>query len=79
MRRWPVGYQCWHHPTAELFLDLVFPGVNGFVFDPFDCRSISCGITSYFELSEEQQNSMGVASRQLIQKFHARVMGKSVV
>jgi len=64
-------------------LDLVFPGVNGFVFDPFDCRSISCGITSYFELSEEQQNSMGVASRQLIQNFTpelwARVLSDCVI
>jgi glycosyltransferase involved in cell wall biosynthesis len=59
-------------------LDLVFPGVNGFVFDPFDCHSISHGITSYLNLSKEQKSSMGVASRQFIQNFSPETWARAL-
>jgi 1,2-diacylglycerol 3-alpha-glucosyltransferase len=64
-------------------LDLVFPGRNGFVFDPFDCLSISHAITSFLYLSEDQQRSMGEVSQQLIQNFSpdtwAKVLSDCVI
>ena len=58
--------------------DLVFPGVNGFVFDPFDYRSISHAVMAFLHLSKKQQSSMGERSQQIISNFSPDTWAKAL-
>lgn len=49
--------------------DLVFPGINGLIFNPWSSQSISQAILSFSEYSLDRQTSMGQASQRIIQNF----------
>ena len=59
-------------------LDLVFPGINGFIFDPWKLGSISHAISTFWQLSEGQRVSMGKASQRLIQNFSTDTWAKAL-
>lgn len=49
--------------------DLVFPGINGLIFNPWNSQSISQAIFSFSEYSLDRQSAMGLASERIIQNF----------
>lgn len=49
--------------------DLVFPGINGAVFNPWDSSSISQVMASFSQNSVDRQAAMGRASQRIIRNF----------
>ena len=49
--------------------DLVFPGINGLIFNPWSSQSISQAIILFGSYSLDQQRTMGQASQRIIQNF----------
>nr|WP_228038008.1 glycosyltransferase family 4 protein [Nodosilinea sp. LEGE 06152] len=49
--------------------DLVFPGINGSVFNPWESQSINQSMTSFSHYSVSLQKDMGQASQRIIQDF----------
>ncbi len=49
--------------------DLVFPGVNGFVFNPWDSQSISQAMALFSQCSGNRRRGMGQASQRIVQSF----------
>jgi 1,2-diacylglycerol 3-alpha-glucosyltransferase len=58
--------------------DLVIPGLNGFVFDPFDIVNLTTHLHNIEHLDEKQLSSMGKSSAQIISSFSPVNFGLSI-
>ena len=58
--------------------DLVFPGINGFVFDPYDVNGMSESLTEISLKSNEVLQSMGQKSHQIIANYTPKNWAKAL-
>ncbi|MBD2459660.1 glycosyltransferase family 4 protein [Oscillatoria sp. FACHB-1407] len=59
-------------------LDLVFPGINGYVFNPLDTQSLVGAIVDLTMQSQDQRIQMGKHSRQIISNYTLESWAKAL-
>jgi glycosyltransferase involved in cell wall biosynthesis len=58
--------------------DLVFDGVNGFVFDPYDVDDIAATMSILSDTTSDERRSMSDTSRRIIAKYTPETWGESL-
>lgn len=59
--------------------DLVFPGINGHVFDPFNVEKIANSMLVLSSKSDSQREKMKLASRQIIANYTPETWAESII
>ncbi|MDJ0596560.1 MAG: glycosyltransferase family 4 protein [Pleurocapsa sp. MO_226.B13] len=60
-------------------LDLVFPGINGYVFNPLEVTSIEAGLNYFSSQPSAKLSQMSAASRQIIANYTPQTWAEALV
>lgn len=58
--------------------DLVFPGINGYVFNPYDIQAMATGMQSLTERSSEDRLALGAASQRIIANYTVEIWAQAL-